>query len=90
MAAALAKIDVNCVNDYCTTTGEYCGEWKGATLRRIPFWGAHPGSAINFEWPSQADWASITPDAKLESLELKMGGKTPQTLGSVKVNLSNG
>jgi len=47
-AAALAKIDVNCHNDYCITTGEYCGEWKGATLRRIPAWGEFPEGYVNF------------------------------------------
>ena len=48
--AALASVDVNCVNDYCTTSEEYCGDWKGrATLRRIPLWGAEmPESYINF------------------------------------------
>ena len=36
-AAAAAEAEkARCVNDYCTTTGEYCGEWKGATLRRLP------------------------------------------------------
>ena len=31
-----------CVNDYCSVTGEYCSEWNGATLRRIPYWGSGP------------------------------------------------
>ena len=76
-------------NDYCSRTGHYCGGWEGATLRRIPSWGAS-GSQINFEWPTQADWASMAPDTKLESLELKIRGASSQQLGSVKVNLSNG
>ena len=65
-----------CVNDHCKLTGEYCGEWKGATLRRIPAFGEEKfiDSEINFEWPTQADWTLMTyeHDAKLESLELKM------------------
>ena len=38
-----------CVNNYCAISKEYCGEWKGATLRKIPAWGGEfSESDINF------------------------------------------
>jgi len=82
-----------CMGDgYCSKTGHYCGDWRGATLRRIPAWGAEvPDSYINFEWPRQEDWAAMTDHgAKLDSLELKTVDHSWPSLGSAKVNLSNG
>ena len=93
-------------DDYCSYSGHYCGDddWTGATLRRLPVWGVevseddddNSGSDsdinnnINFEWPTQEDWATMSHDAKLDSLELKMVEHNLPALGSVKVNLSNG
>jgi len=43
-----------CIDDYNTVTGEYCGEWKGATLKKMPIWGdLSEDDEIDFEWPSQ-------------------------------------
>jgi len=28
-----------CIDGYYLETGEYCGEWAGATLRKLPLWG---------------------------------------------------
>ena len=81
-----------CMDDgYCSRTGHYCGDWTGATLRRIPSWGEEtPDDYFNFMWPTQEDWALMTHDTKLDSLELKTLYHSWPALGSVKVNLSNG
>ena len=81
-----------CLNDYCTQTGEYCGEWVGATVRRLPLWGGEvPEKSINFEWPTQQEFDQMSPDGKIQSLELKSTGTYGFSwFGSVKVNLSNG
>ena len=31
--------DEMCIDGYYLETGEYCGEWAGATLRKLPLWG---------------------------------------------------
>ena len=53
-----------CVNDYFSQSGEYCGEWVGSTIEKLPLWGLkEPGDGENtFEWPTQADWATMSPD----------------------------
>jgi len=81
-----------CLNDYCTQTGDYCGEWVGATVRRLPFWGGEvPESSINFEWPTQQEFDQMSAEVKIQSLELKSTGTYGNSwFGSVKVNLSNG
>ena len=59
-----------CFEDYNTSTGEYCGEWAGATLRKMPVWGRSiSDDEINFEWPTQDDWAAISPKAQLQSFD---------------------
>ena len=44
-----------CINDYTMITKEYCGEWVGATIERLPLWGGKiPSDDFwyeNFEWP---------------------------------------
>jgi len=47
-----------CIDDYYTLTGEYCGEWAGATLRKVPLWGDFEGE-FNFEWPTEIDFAQM-------------------------------
>ena len=81
-----------CLNDYCSQTGEYCGEWVGATVKRLPFWGGNvPENYVNFEWPTQQEFDQMSPDAKIQSLELKSTSSHGNSyFGSVKVNLSNG
>jgi len=81
-----------CVNDYCSQTGEYCGEWVGATVRRLPFWGDEvPENYVNFEWPTQQQFDQMSPDTKIQSLDLKSTNSHGNSyFGSVKVNLSNG
>ena len=51
-------------------------------------WGNYEDDEMNFEWPTQDDWASMSPDTKLESIEFNTAGTWG--LGLVKVNLSNG
>ena len=48
-------------------------------------WGYDQADEIDFEWPTQEDWATMSPDTKLESFEFD-----GVILGMVKVNLSNG
>lgn len=31
--------EMTCIFDYRIKSGEYCGEWAGATLKRLPLWG---------------------------------------------------
>ena len=56
-----------CVDDHIYPTGEYCGEWAGATLKKVPLFGYED---YNIEWPTEEMWADISPDTKLESIEL--------------------
>jgi len=82
-----------CFNNYCTQTGEYCGEWVGATVRRLPVWGAEVAEKyIDFEWPTQEEFDQMSPEAKIQSLEFKSTSskEVESWLGSVKVNLTNG
>ena len=38
-----------CTDDYYSISGEYCGEWAGATLKRLPIFGPEtPDEEINF------------------------------------------
>jgi len=55
-----------CINDYNWYSKKYCGEWEGATLRKLPLWG-RPDDKINFEWPTQQGWAEMIPNAQLLS-----------------------
>jgi len=32
-------VDNVCDDEYYVVTGEYCGEWVGATIKKISFWG---------------------------------------------------
>jgi len=44
-------------------TGKYCGEWEGATLKKLPLWGEQVlDDEINFEWPTQNIFAEMQPD----------------------------
>ena len=43
---------------------------------------------ITFEFPTEADFAQMTPDASLKSLEFEQS--IIMVLGSIKANLSNG
>ena len=62
-----------CVGDYNDVTGVYCGEWKGATLKRLPVFGRKYVSVndTTFEWPTKDIFAKMTPDVKLQSIEFK-------------------
>ena len=48
-----------CINDFYSQTGEYCGEWVGATLKKLPLWGesALDDDEINYEWPTHDQFA---------------------------------
>ena len=57
-----------CIEDHNTLTGEYCGEWVGATIKKLPLWGDQERE-IDFEWPTQTMWDAMSPDTKLASIE---------------------
>ena len=61
--------------------------WEGATTKRLHLWGKQIDEGdVVFEWPTQDDFAEMSPDVKLSSIEFKAAYST---LSSVKVNLSN-
>ena len=35
----IQNTDGNCINDFDIQTGEYCGEWAGAKIQKLPLWG---------------------------------------------------
>jgi len=44
-----------CIHDYYLITGEYCGEWVGAKLVKLPVWGDQEldtDSDNYFEYPT--------------------------------------
>ena len=58
------------MGDYTSGSGKYCGEWVGATLKKLPLWGEQVlDDEINFEWPTPSIFADMQPDVSLESLE---------------------
>lgn len=75
-----------CIDDYNTKTGDYCGEWVGATIVRLPMWGNDGDNEIDFEWPAQETWATMSPETYLKSIEFN---SKYDILHLVKVNLSN-
>ena len=79
-----------CVDGYRMLSREYCGEWAGAKLRKLPLWGVEQvdDEEIDFEWPTQEMFANMNPNERLHSLEFKT--RERDGLGSVKVNLANG
>lgn len=87
----IVEIENICVNDYFSQSGEYCGEWVGATIERLPLWGLkEPLNDENtFEWPTQEDWATMSPDVRLLSLDVAELSDSWR-INSVKVNLTNG
>ena len=61
-----------CINDFDSLTGEYCGEWAGATLKKVPLWGEKVSDDdVNFEWPTPEIFARMTPNVSLQSIEFK-------------------
>ena len=55
----------------------------------MPLWGEQlADDEISFEFPTEADFAQMTPDVSLKSLEFEH--LDVMALGSVKANLSNG
>ena len=83
-----------CINDFDSRTGEYCGEWAGASLKKLPLWGVKVSDEeIDFEWPTPEIFAQMNPNAFLESIEFKtneLNMENTATVSSVRVNLSNG
>jgi len=76
-----------CINDYNSQTGEYCGEWVGATIRKLNLWGEQvEDDEIDFMWPDEATFAAMSPDVKVQSMRFL----SKDHLSSVTVNLSNG
>ena len=48
-----------CTGDYMSVTGEYCGEWVGAKIVKLPMWGAQVVDVTSdnyFEYPSSEDF----------------------------------
>ena len=80
-----------CINNFETVTGNYCGEWAGATLKKLPVWGEQASnSEINFEWPTPEIFSQMLPDVSLQSLEFQKYHSDGSAVSSVRVNLSNG
>ena len=82
-----------CIDGYRMLSREFCGEWAGAKLRKLPLWMGwnveqEDGEDIDFEWPTQEMFETMNPNDSLHSLEFKMRSRIG--LGSVKVNLVNG
>jgi len=76
-----------CYNDYYSQTGEYCGEWVGATIRKLNLWGEQvEDDEIDFMWPDEATFAAMSPDVRLQKLRFK----SDYPIKSVTVTLSNG
>jgi len=48
-----------CTGDYMSISGEYCGEWVGAKIVKLPMWGAQVvdvDSDNYFEYPSSEEF----------------------------------
>ena len=76
-----------CINDYNSQTGEYCGEWDGATIRKLNLWGEQvEDDEIDFMWPDEATFAAMSPDVKVQSMQFL----SDDHFSSVTVTLSNG
>ena len=72
-------------------SGEYCGEWKGATLKKLPIWGEKVSDdKVNFEWPTQEAFDKMSPVVSLQSIEFKTYCYGCSSVSSVRVSLSNG
>ena len=49
-----------CNNNFDSRSGEYCGEWAGATLKKLPLWDENlSDNQINFEWPTPEIFAQM-------------------------------
>ena len=81
----------DCIDDFETLTGRYCGEWAGATIKKLPLWGVQASNEeINFEWPTPLLFSQMIPDVSIKSLEFKKYHPEGSALSSIRVNLSNG
>merc|ERR1712223_1794645 len=58
-----------CTGDYMSISAEYCGEWVGAKIVKLPMWGAQEEDSDNyFEYPSSEEFAGMQPDVQLKSI----------------------
>merc|ERR1712156_1127530 len=58
-----------CTGGYMSISGEYCGEWLGAKIVKLPMWGAQEEDSDNyFEYPSSEEFAGMQPDVELKSI----------------------
>ena len=58
-----------CTGDYMSISREYCGEWVGAKIVKLPMWGAQEEDSNNyFEYPSSEEFAGMQPDVQLKSI----------------------
>ena len=87
--ANIKTITGECIDDHNSLTGEYCGEWVGATLKKVPVWGDYwlEIYGVNFEWPTEEMWADMSPDTKVESIEFY---SYDGLMRSAQVSLSSG
>merc|ERR1712223_1475154 len=77
-----------CTGDYISISGEYCGEWLGAKIVKLPMWGAQEEDSDNyFEYPSSEEFAGMQPDVQLKSIGF---GAKNLLLAAVDLELSNG
>ena len=70
--AFIKTITGECIDGHNDLSGEKCGEWAYATLKKVlPLWGDSwlESEGVNFEWPTEEMWADMSTDTKLESIE---------------------
>ena len=58
-------------------------------MRKLPLWGDETYET-NFEWPTEEDWALMDPNVSITSFEFGSSSKTNISIGSVRVNYSDG
>ena len=56
---SIAYIEENadiCIDDFLSKSRDYCGEWVGATLKKLPLSGIYNvpiENGVYFEWPTE-------------------------------------
>jgi len=79
-----------CVDDYYSISGEYCGEWVDSKIVKLPVWGDQSVDMTSkdyFEYPGEEEYASFEKDVTLEALDFKAYNLLVAEVG---VKLSNG
>ena len=61
-----------CTDGVNSKTGEICGEWAGATLKKLAPWGQQlidVASPYYFEWPTAESLNEMNPNTSLQSID---------------------